>query len=104
MTWENILKNFKGSKIDFKTMQKNNKNYADFLEYRIGRVKSSIDKYDENKEEYNSDPNSKQYRKSIKQEYDFLMDFVPKYLDMLNELEDAEMIIQETVNAENRVD
>ena len=61
MTWENILKNFKGSKIDFKTMQKNNKNYADFLEYRIGRVKSSIDKYDENKEEYNSDPNLKQY-------------------------------------------
>ena len=104
MAWEDILKDFKGSKIDFKTMQKNNENYAEFLEYRIDRVKSNMDNYDENKEEYDLEPNTKEFRKSLEREYNFLKNFMPKYYRILVDLEDVDEIIQETVKAENRVD
>ena len=76
MAWEDILKDFKGSKIDFKTMQKNNESYAEFLEYRIDRVKSNMDNYDENKEEYDLEPNTKEFRKSLEREYNFLKNFI----------------------------
>ena len=104
MTWKNtIKKDFKSSK-EIGELISSAKELHRFLEYRLDRVESGINFYNENEEEYNSVPNAKEYRKSLEKEYNELMRFIPNYVDMLGELVDLEKIIEETVNAENRVD
>ena len=106
MNWEDILKDFKSSKgvsklsnaIDRTT---SNNELKEFLNYRLNRIKKSIDII-EGKED--KSPSMKEYEKRLKNEYEKIMRFMPNYIKMLKELLDLEQTIEETVRAENKLD
>lgn len=105
MTWKDgIKKNFKSEGEEYidKLLSRAKEMYK-FLDYRAKRTKKTFERLDRGSER-NLSPEEKDFKKKAKKENEEVTRLMFKFNRFIEDFNDVKRSIEETVNAENRVD
>jgi|TARA_B100000035_G_scaffold314190_1_gene329779 hypothetical protein len=100
MSWGDILKDFKSEK-EIDELFSSAKELRKFLDYRLRRVRETIEFWDKVK---NPSPKEQNFQKRLEYERKHIIGFMKNFIRVIDELETLEEIIEETVKRENKLD